>query len=163
MELIKFYTNASPIEVHITQDEASNGDGWTCIGGSNFSNQTLDLDNHYKQSSNKFSVNSNDEGIKLQNNLVDLSILSNMETSMFDEDILKQRFSDYEIENLKNSARNEAHAEFKQLKVENQREWEMERKQLEEFYENKIVDSERQVEELLAEKMNFEKVLQETR
>jgi len=78
---------------------------------------------------------------------------------MIDEDILKQRFAEYEIEHIKSNLRNEAISEFEKIKSELEREWDLERVQLESFYETKIMDSETQIQDLITEKNKFEKEL----
>lgn len=158
MDLTQFYSLNENIEIHITNadDKNCDQDEWEIIDQDNF----LSSENH------KVTIEVPSPRNNFKKNipqLDDISILSNQETSIIYDDLLKEKFTDFELEQVLNNAKNETKMEM--LREQKMREFDFENQKnsLEKFYENKIIESETTIAELNSELEKVQKSLVNTR
>ena len=161
MDLTQFFKQPESIEIHILSpgDQISSGnDDWELIGGSGF----LASDNHdvhlnYDGQEEDFLKKSS---LSLLN---DMSMISNSEKTIIYDDLLKEKFTDFELDQVLHNAKNETKLEMIRQQKMQEREWENEKRTLESFYEKKIINSEKSISELTFELDKFKTSLTDTR
>jgi len=158
MDLTQFYSLNENIEIHITNadDKMNDQDDWEIIDQDNF----LSSDNH-KVTIEVPSPRNNFE--KHMPKLDDMSILSNQETSIIYDDLLKEKFTDFELEQVLNNAKNEAKMEMLHEQKIRECDFEDQKKGLEKFYEKKIIEGETTIAELNSELEKVQNSLVNTR
>merc|ERR1711976_121241 len=129
MDLTQFYSLNENIEIHITQADVKSNDQdeWEIIDQDHF----LSSENHKVA----IEVPSPRSMLKLS----DMSILSNQEASIAYDDLLKEKFTDFELEQVLNNAKNETKMEMLHEQKRQENEFEDQKKKLEKFYEGKII------------------------
>jgi len=90
-------------------------------------------------------------------------MISNCEQSIIYDDLLREKFTDFELEQVLNNARNETKTEMLVEQKKQQFEFNEEKKKLEKFYEQKILDSEKNIWEVTEELDNLQISLTDTR
>merc|ERR1712170_143174 len=158
MDLTQFYSLNENIEIHITNADDKNceQDEWEIIDQDNF----LSSENHKVTIEVPSPRNGSKKNIP---QLDDISILSSQETSIIYDDLLKEKFTDFELEQVLNNAKNETKMEM--LREQKMREFDFENQKnsLEKFYESKIIESETTIAELNSELEKVQKSLVNTR
>jgi len=90
-------------------------------------------------------------------------MMSNCEQSIIYDDLLREKFTDFELEQVLNNARNETKTEMLQEQNKQQSEFNEQKKKLEKFYEQKILDSEKNILSVTEELDNLRVSLTDTR
>lgn len=90
-------------------------------------------------------------------------MMSNCEQSIIYDDLLREKFTDFELEQVLNNARNETKTEMLLEQNKQQSEFNEQKKKLEKFYEQKILDSEKNIWVVTEELDNLQVSLTDTR
>jgi len=158
MDLTQFWSLNEKIEIHITNvdDKSNDQDDWEIIDHENF----LSSENH------KVNVEIPSSQINIKETMLqldDMSILSNQEASIAYDDLLKEKFTDFELEQVLNNAKNETKMELLREQKMQEYEFEDQKKKLENFYESKIMESETTIADLNSELEKVKSSLVNTR
>jgi len=158
MDLTQFWSLNENIEIHITtaDDKSNDQDDWEIIDQENFCSSENHKVNVEIPSS---QININESVLQLDN----ISILSNQEASIAYDDLLKEKFTDFELEQVLNNAKNETKMEMLREQKMQEYEFEDQKKKLEKFYESKIMESETTIADLNSELEKVKSSLVNTR
>jgi len=160
MDLTQFYRQTDIVEVHvhaINKELDQEVDEWEIVGGSSLVHSDLEP----KKIEENLEVPLEKKSSIL--NLVDVSMMSNQEQSIIYDDLLREKFTDFELEQVLNNARNETKTEMMIEQNKLQSEFRDQKKSLEKFYEAKIMESEKTIVDLTTELDNLQASLTDTR
>merc|ERR1711862_764619 len=89
--------------------------------------------------------------------------MSNIEKTFINDDILKEKFTENELGQVINNAKNEAKIEYLMQQRKQESQWVSEKQSIEKYWQQKVYQDEKRIIELQDELEKFTKNLKETR